>query len=140
MGRGDGFTCLLWNTRRSCRAQTPFLLDRACTTVSTLQDPTLPVQASSATRAGGEKDARLQYLSWRIWFMQRRHALVKEQQRGAEEEAVMTPTSYSEVRLGAGQREGGVWTVQKGMCILYKTQNVSGVYSRIFFPPPTWGC
>ncbi len=67
------------------------------------------MQASSATRAGGEKDARLQYLSWRIWFMRRRHALVKEQQRGAEEEAVMTPTSYSEVRLGAGQREGGVW-------------------------------
>lgn len=66
------------------------------------------MQASSATRAGAEKDARLQYLSWRIWFMRRRHALVKEQRRTAEEEAVMTPTSYSDVRW-AVQQAGESW-------------------------------
>lgn len=89
-------------------------------------------QASSATRAGGEKDARLQvrtwpvgeaggrhgcawvheavpagltappllalqYLSWRIWHMRRRHARVQRDQRIAEEESLMTPTSYSSV-------------------------------------------
>jgi hypothetical protein len=35
-------------------------------------------QATSAKHYG-EKDARLEYLSWRVWFMKRKHALAKEE-------------------------------------------------------------
>jgi hypothetical protein len=54
------------------------------------------LQASSATKQGGEKDARLQYLSWRIWHMRRRLAAVEQDQRGAEEESALTEdTAYT---------------------------------------------
>lgn len=62
-------------------------------------------RAASATKQGGDKDARLQYLSWRIWFMKRRHALVQQARRAAEaheEESVGT----TEVR--------GCWLFQRG--------------------------
>lgn len=53
-------------------------------------------QAASATKHGG-KDARLQYLSWRIWHLKRRHAQVQRQRRAAEsheeESAFTEPTS-----------------------------------------------
>ncbi|KAI3435641.1 hypothetical protein D9Q98_001699 [Chlorella vulgaris] len=53
-------------------------------------------KASSATKQGGEKDARLQYLSWRIWHMRRRLAAVEQDQRGAEEESALTEdTAYT---------------------------------------------
>ncbi|KAL4458202.1 hypothetical protein ABPG75_013067 [Micractinium tetrahymenae] len=55
-------------------------------------------KASSATRQGGEKDARLQYLSWRIWHMRRRHAQVQHDQHAAAEDVasvVTEPTSGS---------------------------------------------
>lgn len=54
-------------------------------------------QASSA-KSGGEKDARLQYLSWRIWHMRRRHAGVKHARRSGDEEASLADeatTGYS---------------------------------------------
>ncbi len=35
-------------------------------------------QATSAKHYG-EKDARLEYLSWRVWFMKRKHALAKDE-------------------------------------------------------------
>lgn len=38
------------------------------------------VQATSAKHYG-EKDARLEYLSWRVWFMKRNRALAKEERR-----------------------------------------------------------
>lgn len=41
---------------------------------------TLP-QAASAQKQGGDKDARLQYLSWRIWHMKRKHAMVQHARR-----------------------------------------------------------
>ena len=56
------------------------------------------LQASSATKQGGEKDARLQYLSWRIWHMRRRHAKVQHDRRSHDEESVLTEeatTGYS---------------------------------------------
>jgi len=34
-------------------------------------------QAVSSTKQGGEKDARLQYLSWRIWYLKRKKAQVE---------------------------------------------------------------
>ena len=54
--------------------------------------PCPALQAASA-RTGGEKDARLQYLSWRIWHMKRTHARVQRERRAAEqleEESVIT--------------------------------------------------
>lgn len=56
------------------------------------------LQAASATKQGGDKDARLQYLSWRIWFMKRRHAMVQQARRVAE--------AHEEDSLGAAT-EGG---------------------------------
>lgn len=54
-------------------------------------------KASSATKQGGDKDSRLQYLSWRIWHMRRRHAQVVHDRRSAaadEAASVVTePTS-----------------------------------------------
>lgn len=38
------------------------------------------LQATSAKHYG-EKDARLEYLSWRVWFMKRNRALAKEERR-----------------------------------------------------------
>lgn len=38
----------------------------------------LPVQATNA-RHYEEKDARLEYLSWRVWFMKRNRARVKRE-------------------------------------------------------------
>ncbi len=38
------------------------------------------MQATSAKHYG-EKDARLEYLSWRVWFMKRNRALAKEERR-----------------------------------------------------------
>ncbi|PSC69593.1 Sucrose-phosphate synthase [Micractinium conductrix] len=55
-------------------------------------------KASSATRQGGEKDARLVYLSWRIWHMRRRHAEVQRALKAhAEEEGEVAASgpSYS---------------------------------------------
>jgi sucrose-phosphate synthase len=41
-------------------------------------------QAASATRQGGDKDARLQYLSWRIWHLKRKHAEVERLRHNVE--------------------------------------------------------
>ena len=38
----------------------------------------LPMQATNA-RHYEEKDARLEYLSWRVWFMKRNRARVKRE-------------------------------------------------------------
>ncbi|GAB4822201.1 hypothetical protein N2152v2_009247 [Parachlorella kessleri] len=57
------------------------------------------IKAASATKQGGDKDARLQYLSWRIWFMKRRHAVVQQARKAAEaheEESVATTEATSE--------------------------------------------
>ena len=48
--------------------------------------PPSSAQAVSATKQGGEKDARLQYLSWRIWFMRRRRAEVQRARGGLPED------------------------------------------------------
>lgn len=42
------------------------------------------MQAASGTKHGGSKDARLQYLSWRIWHLKRRHAEVERLKAGPE--------------------------------------------------------
>ncbi|KAH7619458.1 putative sucrose-phosphate synthase 1 [Nannochloris sp. 'desiccata'] len=41
-------------------------------------------KAASATRQGGDKDARLQYLSWRIWHLKRKHAEVERLRHNIE--------------------------------------------------------
>jgi hypothetical protein len=51
------------------------------------------LQASSARKQGGEKDARLQYLSWLIWHMRRRHAKVQHDREAAEEEGARTQST-----------------------------------------------
>lgn len=40
-------------------------------------------QATSAKHYG-EKDARLEYLSWRVWFMKRKHALAKDEKEARQ--------------------------------------------------------
>lgn len=42
------------------------------------------MQAATATKHGGEKDARLQYLSWRIWHLKRKQADVEWLKKGGE--------------------------------------------------------
>lgn len=42
------------------------------------------MQAATATKHGGEKDARLQYLSWRIWHLKRKQADVEWLKHGGE--------------------------------------------------------
>lgn len=56
-----------------------------------VQHPTFPrqlqyqsLQAASATKHGGDKDARLQYLSWRIWHLKRKHAEVERLRHNVE--------------------------------------------------------
>lgn len=43
------------------------------------------MKAASSGRQGGEKDARLMYLSWRIWHMKRKRARVWRERRAAAE-------------------------------------------------------
>ncbi|KDD75253.1 hypothetical protein H632_c784p0, partial [Helicosporidium sp. ATCC 50920] len=40
-------------------------------------------KASSGSRAGDDKDNRLGYLSWRIWFLKRRRAMVERDRAAA---------------------------------------------------------
>ena len=42
-----------------------------------LMDSGFDLQAASSTKHGGEKDARLQYLSWRIWHLKRKQKQVE---------------------------------------------------------------
>ncbi len=60
---------------------------------------TLLLQATSAKHYG-EKDARLEYLSWRVWFMKRNRALAKEERRKRDtlllEEGTPTPVHDEE--------------------------------------------
>jgi len=42
------------------------------------------MQAVSSTKHGGEKDARLQYLSWRIWHLKRKQAEVEADEKSVE--------------------------------------------------------
>lgn len=57
------------------------------------------LQATSAKHYG-EKDARLEYLSWRVWFMKRNRALAKEERRKRDallaEEGTPTPVHDEE--------------------------------------------
>lgn len=57
------------------------------------------LQATSAKHYG-EKDARLEYLSWRVWFMKRNRALAKEERRKRDalllEEGTATPVHDEE--------------------------------------------
>ena len=46
------------------------------------------MQATSA-RHYGEKDARLEYLSWRVWFMKRNRARAKQDQAKAHAAGVV---------------------------------------------------
>lgn len=51
----------------------------------------------SNIRMADDQDARLQYLSWRVWGMKRRHATI-ELQRATEPEADLEDSELSETR------------------------------------------
>lgn len=53
------------------------------------------IKASHSTRQGGDKDARLQYLSWRIWHLKRRNAQVEREQRAERESYEPGSPDYS---------------------------------------------
>ena len=58
-----------------------------------MHDSRLPAYAPSAqatsARHYGEKDARLEYLSWRVWFMKRNRALAKQDKAKAHAAGVV---------------------------------------------------
>ena len=55
-------------------------IDLFCDNTDVRQQCVSCLQATSAKHYG-EKDARLEYLSWRVWFMKRNRALAKEERR-----------------------------------------------------------
>ncbi|RMZ52913.1 hypothetical protein APUTEX25_001032, partial [Auxenochlorella protothecoides] len=61
--------------------------------------------AASVTKHGNDKDARLQYLSWRIWFMKKKHATVvrsRPQETGWQAEG----GSGADLKVKVGRRPG----------------------------------
>ncbi|KAL6771420.1 hypothetical protein ACKKBG_A26295 [Auxenochlorella protothecoides x Auxenochlorella symbiontica] len=57
------------------------------------------LKAASVTKHGNDKDARLQYLSWRIWFMKKKHATVvrsRPQEVVEEDSGIHSPEELSE--------------------------------------------
>ena len=67
------------------------------TLVLSVHDSRLLVPCTQATSARhyGEKDARLEYLSWRVWFMKRNRARAKQDQAKAHAAGVVEDATGS---------------------------------------------
>jgi sucrose-phosphate synthase len=65
--------------------------------------------ASATNQGGGDKDARLQYLSWRIWHMQRKRADVRREQSRhmLEEDDSLLPLELSRITSAEVSDEEG---------------------------------
>jgi len=110
----------------------------------------LQVSHNSIERSAGERDARLQYLSWRVWGMKRKQQLVLQQHAAdaaGEELLASTPSEDQSgpiepedlVKLTAGLRP---LTVKPGAPAAVAVDNVSedsDERDAILTPPETPG-
>lgn len=73
-----------------------------------------------------EKDARLQYLSWRVWGIKRKHAMVA-QQRVLEAATEVEDSELSEVR---SEEAGGPGPVPEEVSFLASSSAAAGIARR----------